>query len=114
MPKSSNNGAQKELTQAQLRKLESDILATEEKLEALRAKLPQGHRIGRVVENGVVHPAEGTDSAKIWKVCDQLNARGDVEISKVVQRCVKKHINETTARVQFYRWRKFNGMTAEH
>lgn len=111
MSKSTNNGNGKALTNDQIRAIEEQILDAEAQLEALKSKLPAGHRIGRVVENGVVHPAENTDCGTIWKVCDQLNnTKAGAVLGKVVDRCVKKGINETTARVQFYRWRKFNGI----
>lgn len=60
--------------------------------------------------NGVKRPSEGTICAEIWSWCDGVVADGGKPAAKDLK-ASKPGLDTTTCTVQFYRWRKFNGIS---
>ena len=60
--------------------------------------------------NGVKRPSEGTICAQIWAWCDSVIADGGKPTAKDLK-AAKAGLDTTTCTVQFYRWRKFNGIS---
>lgn len=60
--------------------------------------------------NGVKRPSEGTICAQIWSWCDGVIADGGKPTAKDLK-AAKSGLDTTTCTVQFYRWRKFNGIS---
>ena len=66
-------------------------------------------QVGRPERNGVKRPSEGTICAQIWAWCDaQFDAHGKAAAKDL--KAAKPNLDATTCTVQFYRWRKFNGI----
>ena len=64
---------------------------------------------GRPERNGVKRPSEGTICAQIWAWCDrEHDTNGKVSAKDL--RAALSTLDNTTCTVQFYRWRKFNGI----
>jgi hypothetical protein len=63
--------------------------------------------------NGVVRPAAGTTTAKIWEIADSLSAASGAPAkrSDVLASAATQGINLATAATQFGKWSKFNGLT---
>jgi hypothetical protein len=54
-------------------------------------------------------PGKGTICARIWEWCDKQQAKGVRPKAKDLRKALAK-LDNTTKNVQFYRWRKFNGI----
>jgi hypothetical protein len=63
----------------------------------------------RPEKNGVKRPSEGTICAQIWTWCDEVHKAGDKVTAKEL-RAALPELDDTTKTVQYYRWRKFNGI----
>lgn len=63
----------------------------------------------RPEQHGVKRPSEGTICAQIWTWCDEVQKAGDKVTAKEL-RAALPELDDTTKTVQFYRWRKFNGI----
>lgn len=64
---------------------------------------------GRPERNGVKRPSAGTICAQIWAWCDkEHDTNGKVNAKDL--RAALAGLDDTTKTVQFYRWRKFNGI----
>ena len=63
----------------------------------------------RPEQYGVKRPSAGTKCAQIWAWCDEVHNAGDVVRAKEL-RAALPALDDTTKTVQFYRWRKFNGI----
>lgn len=52
-------------------------------------------------------PKEGTTTAKVWDICDQLMAElGEIPTRpEAIQRCVEMEINAATASTQYGKWK---------
>ncbi len=59
--------------------------------------------------NGVKRPSDGTICAQIWAWCDDTYEAGVRPEAKAL-RAALPALDDTTKTVQFYRWRKFNGI----
>ncbi|MBY0321608.1 MAG: hypothetical protein K2X72_22995 [Reyranella sp.] len=59
--------------------------------------------------NGIKPPSKGTICAKIWEWCDKQQDAGVRPEAKELRKALAK-LDDTTKNVQFYRWRKFNGI----
>lgn len=59
--------------------------------------------------HGVKRPSEGTICAQIWAWCDEVHNAGDRVTAKELKAALPA-LDATTCTVQFYRWRKFNGI----
>jgi hypothetical protein len=64
----------------------------------------------RPERNGVKRPSENTICAQIWAWCDAAHDKGEKVNAKDL-RAALPALDDTTKTVQFYRWRKFNGIT---
>ena len=58
----------------------------------------------------VKRPSDGTICARIWAWCDDQRAISNVPSAKAL-RAALTDVDNTTCTVQFYRWRKFNGIS---
>lgn len=63
----------------------------------------------RPERNGVKRPSEGTICAQIWAWCDAAHDSGGKVAAKDLKAALPA-LDATTCTVQFYRWRKFNGI----
>lgn len=72
--------------------------------------VPAVIRTPRAESNGVKQPAPGTICRQIWDHCDSVYATGDMPQAKALRAWGAGRLDDTTMTVQFYRWRKFNGI----
>lgn len=54
--------------------------------------------------NGLIRPAEGTITGKVWAICDKL----DGDRIAVLKECARRGISEGTAKTQQGRWRVYH------
>lgn len=73
------------------------------------AKAPKEPKVPQPEANGVKRPKAGTICAQIWDWCDKTNTEGVRPEAKAL-RAALVGLDDTTKTVQFYRWRKFNGI----
>lgn len=64
----------------------------------------------RPERNGVKRPSEGTICAQIWAHCDKVLDETGTHIAAQALREALPALDGTTKTVQYYRWRKFNGI----
>ena len=69
-------------------------------------------KIVRQVANGVTRPADGTQTARIWVIADELSAAAKAPASRadVLKVAEAEGINVATCATQYGRWRVFNGL----
>jgi hypothetical protein len=79
---------------------------------AAPAKAPKERKIqaNRPERNGVKRPSEGTICAQIWAHCDKVLDETGAHIAAKDLRAALPALDDTTKTVQYYRWRKFNGI----
>lgn len=79
---------------------------------AAAPKAPKERKIqaNRPERNGVKRPSEGTICAQIWAHCDKVLDETGAHISAKDLRAALPALDDTTKTVQYYRWRKFNGI----
>jgi hypothetical protein len=77
------------------------VFAKPAKERKIQANRPEAH--------GVKRPSEGTICAQIWAWCDEVHKAGDKVTAKEL-RAALPDLDDTTKTVQYYRWRKFNGI----
>lgn len=72
-------------------------------------------------QNGVRMPRPGTQSAKIWKLADQLTAKlrkkdpsAVTPIAPILDKMREVGVSDLNTRNQYSRWRKFNGITGRY
>lgn len=75
---------------------------SEEKVKTPRAPNPDAR-------NGVSPPKEGTVSAAIWAVLDDLPE--EQRTAKFVADALGEGVNKATVNTQVARWRAYNGLT---
>ncbi len=78
--------------------------------EPVAPKTPKVARVAQPEAHGVKRPKNGTICAQIWAWCDAQNGAGVRPEAKVL-RAALPGLDDTTKTVQFYRWRKFNGIS---
>ncbi len=75
-----------------------------------KAKAKKG-RTPSEQKNGVPVPREGTDTAKVFALADELSKGGRHAVRKdVLAAASKAKINVATAATQYGRWRVFKGL----
>lgn len=79
-----------------------------EKVETNKGR--SGYRIekNRPVQNGVKMPSVGTICHKLWSTYSEMKSP---TIKQVKEMADEYGYDRTTATIQFYAWRKFNGIT---
>lgn len=75
-----------------------------------KGKKERAVRVPQPEQNGVKRPKSGTICAQIWDWCDAQDAAGTRPEAKAL-RAALPALDDTTKTVQFYRWRKFNGIS---
>lgn len=80
-------------------------------------KNPGGYHIEkkRETRNGVTRYSDGTLGAKVWAILDKVAAKlpggiKDLTAQMAKDACVPEGINPTQAGIEFYCWRRFNGI----
>ena len=90
--------------------------------ETIKLKKPAGYREppAPIVEEKkpekkrpprkVVRPKKGTVTGRVWKIADRVAAKnpdaGEKELrTKIIERCVEKGINQSTAQTQYSKWK---------
>lgn len=62
--------------------------------------------------NRLARPAAGGRCARVWDILDQMKSAGSVPTLKQVKKVARRRrLNENNARIEYYRWRKFNGIS---
>lgn len=65
----------------------------------------------RPEQNGVVRPSNGGVCAAIWAECDKRASNGLVPPVKEMKAwALAEGVDQTTCLIQYYQWRKFNGV----
>ena len=67
--------------------------------------------VARAEQNGVKQPSVGTICRQIWDHCDTVYEAGDMPKAKAVRSWGAGRLDDTTMTIQFYRWRKFRGIS---
>lgn len=69
-------------------------------------------KIVRAVANGVTRPADGTSTARIWQIADEISAKAKAPASRadVLKVAEAEGLNTATCATQYGRWRVFNGL----
>lgn len=67
------------------------------------------------VQNGIKAPMRAGKCMAVWQACEELyKATGKVPTLKEVVACeAMQGANTTNTQIEFYRWRKFNGLNAK-
>lgn len=79
------------------------------------ARRPSGSSNGLKIErdrstaNGVTRPSAGGKCRAVWDMLDAIGA--DATAKQAREQAVVNGFDKTTTMVQFYKWRKFNGIT---
>lgn len=79
-------------------------------VEPAPVKAPKVAKVPQPEQHGVKRPKNGTICAQIWDWCDAQDTAGVRPEAKVL-RAALPGLDDTTKTVQFYRWRKFNGIS---
>ena len=96
--------------------------AKEAKAQAIAAKKAareaakkdkEATRVVRAVANGVTRPADGTATARIWQIADDISAAAKAPASRadVLKVAEAEGLNTATCATQYGRWRAFHGLT---
>lgn len=65
----------------------------------------------REERNGIKRPSVGGTCRAIWDAMDELVAQGETPTAKIVRSMATEYNwNENNASIEFYQWRKFNGI----
>ena len=66
----------------------------------------------RQVANGVTRPADGTQTARIWQIADEISAAAKAPASRadVLKVAEAEGLNGATCATQYGRWRVFHGL----
>ena len=69
-------------------------------------------KVVRAVSNGVTRPADGTSTARIWQIADEISAAAKAPASRadVLKVAEAEGLNPATCATQYGRWRVFNGL----
>jgi hypothetical protein len=67
--------------------------------------------VPRAESNGVKMPAPGTICRQIWDHCESVYASGSMPQAKALRAWGAGRLDDVTMTVQFYRWRKFRGIS---
>ena len=69
-------------------------------------------KLVRAVSNGVTRPADGTLTARIWQIADEISAKAKAPASRadVLKVAEAEGLNTATCATQYGRWRVFNGL----
>jgi hypothetical protein len=66
----------------------------------------------RPEQNGVKRPSAGGRCRAVWDACDEMVAAGDTPTASDIRAIAEANgWNANNASIEFYQWRKFNGIT---
>lgn len=80
---------------------------------AVRSALMEVLHGGRRTQNGVQEPAPGK-CRDVWDTLDEFEAPAQVTLADALACAMDKGFNPNNARIEFYRWRTFNGYSDAH
>lgn len=68
-----------------------------------------------VIKNGIKAPMRAGKCMAVWQACEELyKATGKVPTLKEVMACeAMQGANATNTQIEFYRWRKYNGLNVK-
>ena len=93
---------------------DQEIAAKKAEREAAKAKreAAKAAKVVRAVANGVTRPADGTSTARIWQIADEISAAAKAPASRadVLKVAEAEGLNTATCATQYGRWRVFNGL----
>ena len=64
----------------------------------------------REIKNDIMRPAPGGRCDAVWSELDKLHGKKKATLEAIQAISDKKGWNSTNTRIEFYRWRKFNGL----
>ena len=75
------------------------------------AQAPMPTRQERRTRNGVMEPAPGSRTGRVWEIIyDLQRPDGTVDRQDVMDQCIGEGINPSTAASQWGKWNRFHGM----
>lgn len=78
---------------------------------AARVPMPARQGQERRTRNGVMEPAPGSTTGRVWEITyDLRRSDGTVDRQDVMDHCIAEGINPGTAASQWGRWNRFHGM----
>ena len=93
---------------------DQEIATKKAEREAAKAKreAAKAAKVVRAVANGVTRPADGTATARIWQIADEISAKAKAPASRadVLKVAEAEGLNGATCATQYGRWRVFNGL----
>lgn len=75
---------------------------------AIRGAITEVLHGGRRTQNGVQEPAPGK-CRDVWDALDEFENPRQVSLADALALAIDKGFNPNNARIEFYRWRIFNG-----
>ncbi len=86
--------------------------AAREAAKAAKEAAKEAAKVVRAVANGVTRPADGTSTARIWQIADEISAKAKAPASRadVLKVAEAEGLNTATCATQYGRWRVFNGL----
>ena len=99
-------------TKAAEAKAAKEAKATEIADKKAKREAAKAAKIVRAVANGVTRPADGTATARIWQIADEISAAAKAPASRadVLKVAEAEGLNGATCATQYGRWRVFNGL----
>lgn len=82
-----------------------------------KAKAPAAPRVAKrndepqEEQNGVKRPRAGSVCRRVWDIADKLSKKAPVPFSALAEVTNAEGLNESNARAEYSRWRKFHGIT---
>lgn len=103
------------LTNAQEKRLEVAILDRLRHLmePAVRETMMEVLHGGRRTQNNIQEPGPGK-CRDVWDMLDTMDNPATMTLAQAVATGVDKGHNPNNTRVEFYRWRAFNGYNEQH
>lgn len=81
---------------------------------AKKVKAPKAvAQVERVEQNGIVRPRAGGKCARVWEIADTISkkTRKPAELAAILEVTDAEELNPGNTRVEYQRWRRFNGLT---
>lgn len=69
---------------------------------------------GRRTQNNVQEPAPDGKCREVWDALDEFESPHTVTLADALALAADKGFNPNNARIEFYRWRAFNGYNKTH
>lgn len=86
--------------------------ATPDAVGSKKGKKEAKPKVELVTQNNVSRPQDGTRTARVWEIADELSAAAGKPCKRkeVIEKALAEDLNAATAATQYGRWRKFHGL----